>query len=59
MIPLLLATAVVCADISEMVDRVNAKHDLTLQEKEEIIAVYQIHLVEATGLGCDWDAKAD
>jgi len=59
MIPILIATAIVCADISEMVDRVNAKHDLTLQEKEEIIAVYQIHLVEATGLECNWDAKAD
>lgn len=59
MIPLLLATALVCADVSEMVDRVNAKKDLSPQQKEEIIAVYQIHLVEATGLVCDWDAKAD
>ena len=59
MIPLLLATAVVCADISEMVDRVSKNTTVNSDTKQEIVEMYQKHLTEATGLECNWDAKAD
>ena len=55
MIPFLIATAVTCSDISEKIDRVNAKQDLSPTSKAEIVEIYKTHLVEATGLECNWD----
>ena len=60
MIPFLIATAsITCADISTLVDEARSHRDLTDIEKQEIVEIYQVHLLEATGLECDWDAKAD
>ena len=55
MIPVLIAAAVTCSNISEKIDRVNAKQDLSSTAKAEIVDMYKIHLVEAIGLECNWD----
>ncbi len=55
----LIAAAIGCSDISEKIDRVNAKQDLSPTTKTEIVEIYKTHLVEALGLECTWDAKAD
>tara|TARA_Y100001970_G_scaffold293170_1_gene438291 strand:- start:2984 stop:3163 length:180 start_codon:yes stop_codon:yes gene_type:complete len=59
MIPILIATSLTCADVSEMVDRVRKNTTVDAATKQEIVEIYQVHLLEATGLECDWDAKAD
>jgi hypothetical protein len=59
MIPILIATSLTCADVSEMVDRVRKNTTVDSATKQEIVEIYQVHLLEATGLECDWDAKAD
>ena len=59
MIPILIATSLTCAGISEMVDRVRRNTTVDTATKQEIVEIYQVHLLEATGLECDWDAKAD
>ena len=59
MIPILIATSLTCADISEMVDSVRRNTTVDTATKQEIVEIYQVHLLEATGLECDWDAKAD
>ena len=59
MIPIQIATSLTCADISEMVDRVRRNTTVDTATKQEIVEIYQVHLLEATGLECDWDAKAD
>ena len=59
MIPILIATSLTCADISEMVDRVRRNTTVDSATKQEIVEIYQVHLLEATGLECVWDAKAD
>tara|TARA_B100000131_G_scaffold212287_1_gene204132 strand:+ start:183 stop:359 length:177 start_codon:yes stop_codon:yes gene_type:complete len=55
MIPVLIATAVTCSDISEKIDRVNGKQDISSSTKAEIVEIYKTHLVEAIGLECNWD----
>ena len=55
----LLATALTCADVSEMIDRVNVNNTVNAQIKQEIVEIYQIDLTEAVGLECTWDAKVD
>jgi len=55
----LIATAITCSDISEKIDRVNGKYDLSASNKAEIVEIYKTHLVDAIGLDCTWDAKAD
>ena len=55
----LLATALTCADVSEMIDRVNVNNTVNAQTKQEIVEIYQIDLTEAVGLECTWDAKED
>ncbi len=55
----LIATALTCADVSEMVDRVNVNNSVNAQTKQEIVEIYQIDLTEAVGLECTWDAKVD
>ena len=55
----LLAAALTCADVSELVDRAEAKRDLSPETKQEIVEMYQVHLTEAVGLECTWDAKVD
>ena len=55
----LIATALSCADISEMVDRINKNTTVSGAEKQEIVDIYKVQLVEATGLECNWDANAD
>tara|TARA_B100000131_G_scaffold323048_1_gene379470 strand:+ start:2387 stop:2563 length:177 start_codon:yes stop_codon:yes gene_type:complete len=55
----LIAAAVTCSDISAKIERVNGKQDLSPSTKAEIVKIYKTHLVEATGLNCTWDAKAD
>ena len=42
-----------------MVDRVRKNTTVDAATKQEIVEIYQVHLLEATGLECDWDAKAD
>ena len=55
----LLATALTCADVSEMIDRVNVNNTVNAQTKQEIVEIYQIDLTEVVGLECTWDAKVD
>ena len=55
----LIATALTCADVSEMIDRVNVNNSVNAQTKQEIVEIYQIDLTEVVGLECTWDAKAD
>ena len=55
----LIATALTCADVSEMVDRIERNNTVSGAAKQEIVDIYKIHLVEATGLECYWDANAD
>ena len=55
----LLATALTCADVSEMIDRVNVNNTVNAQSKQEIVEIFQIDLTEAVGLECTWDAKVD
>ena len=55
----LLAAAMTCADVSEMIDRVNVNNTVNAQTKQEIVEIYQIDLTEAVGLECTWDAKED
>jgi|TARA_B100000214_G_scaffold318127_1_gene252289 hypothetical protein len=55
----LIATALTCADVSEMVDRIERNNTVSGAAKQEIVDIYKIHLVEATGLECNWDANAD
>ncbi len=57
MIPFLIATAITCSDISEKIDRVNAKQDLSPTSKAEIVEIYKTHLVESIGLECNWDGN--
>ena len=55
----LIVAAITCSDISEKIERVNAKKDLSPTTKEEIIELYKVDLVEQVGLECNWDANAD
>jgi len=55
----LIATALTCADVSEMIDRVNVNNSVNAQTKQEIVEIYQIDLTEVVGLECTWDAKVD
>ena len=55
----LLAAALTCADVSRLVDRAQPERDLSPETKQEIVEMYQVHLTEAVGLECTWDAKAD
>jgi hypothetical protein len=55
----LLATALTCADVSEMVDRVKVNNTVNSETKQEIVEMYQVHFTEAVGLECTWDAKVD
>ena len=55
----LIATALTCADVSEMVDRIERNNTVSGAAKQEIVDIYKIHLVESTGLECNWDANDD
>ena len=55
----LLAAALTCADVSRLVDRAQTERNLSPETKQEIVEMYQVHLTEAVGLECTWDAKAD
>ena len=55
----LITTALTCADVSEMIDRVNVNNSVNAQTKQEIVEIYQIDLTEVVGLECTWDAKVD
>ena len=55
----LIAAALTCADLSEMIDRVRVNNTVNSEVKKEIVEMYQIHLADAVGLESTWDAKAD
>ena len=55
----LLAAALTCADVSRLVDRAQTERNLSVETRQEIVEMYQVHLTEAVGLECTWDAKAD
>jgi hypothetical protein len=59
MIPILIATAITCSDVSDMVERTRRNKTVTPAEAEEIVQIYEEYLVESLGLECDWDANAD
>jgi len=44
-----------CSDVSEMVDRARSNNTVSGSQKQEIVDIYRVHLVEALGLECDWD----
>jgi len=56
---LLLAYALTCSDYYEMVERVNAKKDLSPNTKADIVSVYREYYREVEGMDCNWDANAD
>ena len=55
----LLAAALTCADISEMIDRVRINTSVNSKQKQEIVEIYKVDLTETVGLECTWDAKED
>ena len=55
----LLAAALTCADVSRLVDLSQTERNLSVETRQEIVEMYQVHLTEAVGLECTWDAKAD
>ncbi len=55
----LIAAAITCSDISEKIERVNGKKDLSPSTRADIVKVYKTFYREVEGLECDWDAKAD
>ena len=55
----LLAAALTCADVSRLVDRAQTERNLSPETKQEIVEMYQVHLTEAVGLDCTWDANVD
>ena len=57
MIPILIATSITCADVSEMVDRTKVNNSVDSQTKQEIVEIYQIDFTKALGLECNWDAN--
>ena len=57
MIPILIATSITCADVSEMVDRAKVNDSVNSQIKQEIVEIYQIDFTKALGLECNWDAN--
>ncbi len=60
LIGLFLATnTLTCADISQKIEQARNHPELSSDTKAEVIELYSIHLPEALGLVCDWDAKAD
>tara|TARA_B000000557_G_scaffold216765_1_gene183771 strand:- start:270 stop:458 length:189 start_codon:yes stop_codon:yes gene_type:complete len=56
---IMLASATTCSDISEKIERARNHKQLSPEAKAEVITLYKVHLAEAVGLECDWDAKAD
>ena len=57
MIPILIATSITCADVSEMVNRTKVNNSVDSQTKQEIVEIYQIDFTKALGLECNWDAN--
>ncbi len=62
MLPILLAqaflaSAITCEDISEKIERARNHKQLSETERAEIIEIYKVHLVEALGIECSWDAN--
>ena len=56
---LIAAAAFSCADISEMVNRVRVNNTISSSQKEYVVDMYQVDLVEALGIECEWDANVD
>jgi len=48
-----------CEDISQKIEKARNYPDMSPEAKAEVIELYSIHLPEALGLVCEWDAKAD
>ncbi|ADO98589.1 hypothetical protein PRSM4_206 [Prochlorococcus phage P-RSM4] len=57
MIPILIATAVTCADIQPLIERARIYEGIDEQSRQEIIEIYQVDFTNAVGLECDWDAN--
>ena len=57
MIPILIATAVTCADIQPLVERARTYDGIDEQSRQEIIEIYQVDFAKHVGLECDWDAN--
>ncbi len=55
----LIAAALTCADVSRLVDRAQTERSLSAEARQEIVEMYQVHLTEAAGIECTWDAKDD
>ena len=58
LLALLLATgSLTCLEIEYKLDKVRDHPDLTDEQREEIIELYQVHMTEALGIECQWDAN--
>ena len=55
----LIAAAITCSDISEKIDRVNARRDLSPSARADIVKIYKNYYRDVEGMECQWDAKAD
>ena len=57
MIPILLATAVTCADIDELILRARNYPDIDEIARQDIIDLYQNDFAKSIGIECEWDAN--
>ena len=57
MIEILIATAVTCADVSEMVDRIRANNTVDSETKQELVEMYEVDFTEVLDLECDFGTQ--
>tara|TARA_B100001250_G_C19671352_1_gene731613 strand:+ start:168 stop:362 length:195 start_codon:yes stop_codon:yes gene_type:complete len=57
MIEILIATAVTCADVSEMVDRIRANNTVDSETKQELVEMYEVDFTEVLDLECDFETQ--
>ena len=57
MIEILIATAVTCADVSEMVDRIRRNNTVDSETKQELVEMYEVHFTEVMDLECNFETK--
>jgi len=57
MIEILIATAVTCADVSEMVDRIRRNNTVDSETKQELVEMYEVHFTEVMDLECNFETQ--
>jgi len=57
MIEILIATAVTCADVSELVDRIRANNTVDSETKQELVEMYEVDFTKVLDLECDFETQ--